>query len=281
MAQLWNQRQRIKKRAKSAQTIYLRQGSRAYLADSWRAKRRKEHGIDSPLVLLACSNARHRLSISQPRWDRRSDCRPPTKRDATLSPSRAFPSSHRRELPLNRMRVAGITALGEPVEIFEVDELPPPAEGEVLIDVVAAGIGNWDDLVRLGSWQVGGPAPMALGTSAAGTVAAVGSGVAELRVGDDVMTHPLPLRRHGTWASRLLAPAASVAARPVEASWEAERSLPHSGTHCGSSPRRSSRDRERGLGPRQRSGRSDGWRARPARRGSGSSRDRDRKRQEG
>jgi NADPH:quinone reductase-like Zn-dependent oxidoreductase len=91
------------------------------------------------------------------------------------------------------MRVAGITALGGLVEIFEVDELPPPAQGDVLIDVVAAGIGNWDDLVRLGSWQVGGPAPMALGTSAAGTVAAVGSGVAELRVGDDVMTHPLPL----------------------------------------------------------------------------------------
>jgi NADPH:quinone reductase-like Zn-dependent oxidoreductase len=46
------------------------------------------------------------------------------------------------------MRVAGITALGEPVEIFEVDELATPAAGEVLIDVVAAGIGNWDELVR-------------------------------------------------------------------------------------------------------------------------------------
>src|SRR5437899_3117277 len=54
------------------------------------------------------------------------------------------------------MRAAGITALGEPVEIFEVDELALPAAGEVLIDVVAAGIGNWDDLVRIGSWQIGG-----------------------------------------------------------------------------------------------------------------------------
>jgi NADPH:quinone reductase-like Zn-dependent oxidoreductase len=124
------------------------------------------------------------------------------------------------------MRVAGITALGEPVEIFEVDELAPPSAGDVLIDVVAAGVGNWDDLVRIGSWQVGGPAPMALGTSAAGTVAAVGSGVTELREGDDVMTHPLPLRRHGTWASRLLAPAVSVAARPAEAPWEASGAFP-------------------------------------------------------
>src|ERR1041385_3238522 len=112
------------------------------------------------------------------------------------------------------MRVAGIRALGEPVELFEVDELATPAAGEVLIDVVAAGIGNWDELVRIGSWQIGGPAPMALGTEAAGTVAAVGSGVSELREGDEVMTHPLPLQRHGTWAGRVLAAAAAAAARP-------------------------------------------------------------------
>jgi NADPH:quinone reductase-like Zn-dependent oxidoreductase len=124
------------------------------------------------------------------------------------------------------MRVAGVRALGGPVEIFEVDEPGPPAAGDVLIDVATAGIGNWDDLVRTGSWQVGGPAPMALGTSAAGTVAAVGSGVAGLREGDEVMTHPLPLRRHGTWATRLLAPAASVAARPPDASWEAGGAFP-------------------------------------------------------
>ncbi len=124
------------------------------------------------------------------------------------------------------MRAAGIDVLGGPVEILELDEPAPPAEGEVLIDVVAAGIGNWDDLVRLGSWQIGGPPPMALGTSAAGTIAAVGPDVGELREGDEVMTHPLPLRRHGTWASRLLAPAASVATRPAEASWEASGAFP-------------------------------------------------------
>src|SRR6478736_2593956 len=124
------------------------------------------------------------------------------------------------------MRAAGITVLGAPVEIFEVDELATPGAGEVLIDVVAAGIGNWDELVRIGSWRIGGPAPMALGTAAAGTVEAVGSGVAELREGDEVMTHPLPLRRHGTWASRLLAPAETVAARPREASWEASGAFP-------------------------------------------------------
>lgn len=124
------------------------------------------------------------------------------------------------------MRVAGVTALGEPVETLEVDELGPPAAEELLIEVVAAGVGNWDELVRIGSWQVGGPAPLALGTEAAGTVTAVGSGVTHLREGDEVITHPLPLRRHGTWAERVLAPAAAVALRPRTASWEAGGAFP-------------------------------------------------------
>src|SRR4029453_2485845 len=106
------------------------------------------------------------------------------------------------------MRAAGITALGEPVEILEVDELATPAADEVLIDVAAAGIGNWDELVRIGSWQVVGP------------------GGAERREGDEVITHPLPLRRHGTWTGRVLAPAATVAPRPPEASWEASGAFP-------------------------------------------------------
>jgi NADPH:quinone reductase-like Zn-dependent oxidoreductase len=123
-------------------------------------------------------------------------------------------------------RVAGVKALGEPVEIFEADEPEPPAANEVLIEVVAAGIGNWDELVRVGTWQIGGPAPMALGTEAAGTVVAAGSGVIEVREGDEVMTHPLPLRRHGTWAGRVLAPAATVAPRPPAVSWEACGAFP-------------------------------------------------------
>src|SRR6266700_791966 len=124
------------------------------------------------------------------------------------------------------MRAAGIRALGEPVEILEVDELAPPGADEVLIDVAAAGVGNWDELVRIGSWRIGGPVPMALGTEAAGTVAAAGSGVAEVGEGDEVITHPLPLRRLGTWTGRVLAPAATVAPRPPAASWEAGGAFP-------------------------------------------------------
>ncbi len=123
-------------------------------------------------------------------------------------------------------RVAGVKALGGLVEIFEVDEPATPAADEVIIDVAAAGVGNWDELVRIGSWQVGGPAPMALGTEASGTVAEAGADAAGLREGDEVLTHPLPLRRHGTWAGRVLAPAAAVAPRPPGVSWEACGAFP-------------------------------------------------------
>src|SRR6476646_145902 len=126
----------------------------------------------------------------------------------------------------NRMRAAGITALGGPLEILEVNDLVAPAADEVLIEVVTAGIGNWDDLVRVGSWSIGGPAPMALGTEAAGTITAAGSAVADVSEGDEVMTHPLPLRRHGTWAGRVLAPAATVAPRPAAVSWETGGAFP-------------------------------------------------------
>jgi NADPH:quinone reductase-like Zn-dependent oxidoreductase len=124
------------------------------------------------------------------------------------------------------MRAAGITALGEPVEILAVEEPPPPGANEVLIEVAAAGVGNWDELVRIGSWLIGGPTPMALGTEAAGTVVAAGSRVTHVREGDAVITHPLPLQRHGTWAEKVLAPAATVAPRPPEASWEAGAAFP-------------------------------------------------------
>jgi len=54
------------------------------------------------------------------------------------------------------------------------------------------GLATGTSLSGSGSWQIGGPAPMALGMEAAGTVAAAGAGVAVLREGDDVMTSAAP-----------------------------------------------------------------------------------------
>src|SRR3954454_15952605 len=103
------------------------------------------------------------------------------------------------------MRVAGVEHRGGPVETLEVADTRAPRDGEVLIEVKAAGVGNWDEIVRAGDWDVGRTPPMALGVEAAGVVAAVGSGVQGWSVGDEVLTHPLPLADQGTWAPWLIA----------------------------------------------------------------------------
>jgi NADPH:quinone reductase-like Zn-dependent oxidoreductase len=92
--------------------------------------------------------------------------------------------------------------------------------------VAAAGVGNWDEFVRGGGWDVGGLPPTALGVEAAGTVLAVGAAVSDWSPGDEVMTHPLPLRDQGTWAPRLIAPAALLARKPPQVTWEAAAAFP-------------------------------------------------------
>ncbi len=105
------------------------------------------------------------------------------------------------------MRVAGIRRVGAPVEVIEVSEPRPLAGDQVLLDVKAAGVANWDEFVRTGGWDVGASPPMALGVEAAGTVMAAGKAVSDWAPGDAAMVHPVPLRDQGTWAPRLIAPA--------------------------------------------------------------------------
>jgi NADPH:quinone reductase-like Zn-dependent oxidoreductase len=119
------------------------------------------------------------------------------------------------------MQVAGIREIGAPVEMIDVSEPRPLAPDEVLVEVAAAGVGNWDEFVRTGGWDVGVGPPMALGVEAAGTVLAVGDAVVDWSPGDEVMTHPLPLRDQGTWAPQLVAPAALLARKPANVTWEA------------------------------------------------------------
>jgi NADPH:quinone reductase-like Zn-dependent oxidoreductase len=124
------------------------------------------------------------------------------------------------------MQVAGIRRVGARVEMIEVGEPRPLASDEVLLEVRAAGVANWDEFVRTGGWDVGGRPPMALGVEAAGTVLAAGQAVSDWAPGDAVMTHPVPLRDQGTWAPRLIAPSGLLARKPPGASWEAAAAFP-------------------------------------------------------
>jgi NADPH:quinone reductase-like Zn-dependent oxidoreductase len=124
------------------------------------------------------------------------------------------------------MQVAGIRRLGARVEMLEVDEPRPLADDEVLLEVQAAGVANWDEFVRTGGWDVGAGPPMALGVEAAGTVLAVGRAVSDWAPGDAVMTHPVPLPDQGTWAPRLIAPAGLLAHKPDQVTWQAAAAFP-------------------------------------------------------
>ena len=85
------------------------------------------------------------------------------------------------------MRAARIHRFGGP-EAIVIDEIarPSPKEGEVVVKVAAAGVGNWDALIREGKSAVNIPLPITLGSDLAGTVESVGSAVAQLEPGEEV-----------------------------------------------------------------------------------------------
>ncbi len=124
------------------------------------------------------------------------------------------------------MRAAGIRKLGGDVQLLQLPDPPMPRAGEVLIEVHAAGAGNWDEYVRTGAWDTGVRPPMALGVEAAGVVVAAGPDTGDLAPGRRVTTHPLPLRSQGAWAGCLLAAAADTALLPESTAWADAAALP-------------------------------------------------------
>src|SRR2546422_10913839 len=83
------------------------------------------------------------------------------------------------------MKAIRVHAPGGPEALrYEDVERPVPGPGYVLVKIEAAGVNFIDVYQRTGHYKV--PVPFTLGQEAAGTVVAVGPGVAEPRVGDRV-----------------------------------------------------------------------------------------------
>ncbi len=124
------------------------------------------------------------------------------------------------------MRAAGVRQIGGAVELLELAEPRALRADEILLDVRACGVGNWDEFVRSGGWDTGTRPPMALGVEAAGAVAAVGTSARGFKPGDLVTTHSVPLREQGSWAEWLIAPAEHCAALPAGVPLDVGAALP-------------------------------------------------------
>ena len=89
------------------------------------------------------------------------------------------------------MKSAQLSAIGpaeKSVRCIDVPDPGAPGAGEVLVNVVACSINPADILIIEGNYATRPTPPCALGIEGAGTVAAVGAGVTNLKVGDKVMS---------------------------------------------------------------------------------------------
>jgi NADPH:quinone reductase-like Zn-dependent oxidoreductase len=71
------------------------------------------------------------------------------------------------------VKATGIPQFRASVELLELPESRALRPDEVLINVRACGIGNWDEIARNGGWDLGIRPPMALGVEAAGATAVI------------------------------------------------------------------------------------------------------------
>jgi NADPH:quinone reductase-like Zn-dependent oxidoreductase len=112
------------------------------------------------------------------------------------------------------MKAARIHKFGPP-SVIVIEELPRPApgNGEVLVRVAAAGVGNWDALIREQKTVVKTSLPLVLGAELSGVIEEVGPEVSAFRAGDEIygVTNP---DFCGAYTEYAIASAAMVARKP-------------------------------------------------------------------
>src|SRR5271155_1603064 len=85
------------------------------------------------------------------------------------------------------MKAILVREFGGP-EVLKLEEVPTPrpGAGQVLVRIHAAGVNPYDTYMRNGTYAIKPPLPYTPGSDGAGTVEAVGTGVAKVKAGDRV-----------------------------------------------------------------------------------------------
>jgi NADPH:quinone reductase-like Zn-dependent oxidoreductase len=117
------------------------------------------------------------------------------------------------------------------VDVLNVVEVPDPVAGpgQVVVEVVAAGINPGEAKIRSGALHERFPAtfPSGQGSDLAGRVVAIGEGVSGIGVGDEVLGFT---NERASQATRVAVPVEQIAPKPAELSWDVAGSLFVAGT---------------------------------------------------
>jgi NADPH:quinone reductase-like Zn-dependent oxidoreductase len=113
------------------------------------------------------------------------------------------------------MRGWAIRAYGEKMVLMDDLPVPKPGPHDILMKMLGAEVGDWDDLVRTGEWDMERPFPLILGLAGAGRIAAVGAEVTGFSKNQQVYAYSYPLHDNGAWAEFMLVPQTYVAPIPA------------------------------------------------------------------
>ncbi len=112
------------------------------------------------------------------------------------------------------MRGWAIKGYGEPMVLMDLP-IPQPGPRDVLIKMRGAEVGDWDELVRTGEWDMERPFPLVLGLAGAGSIVSVGAEVKDFTEAQFVYAYSYPLADNGAWAEYMLVPEHYVARVPT------------------------------------------------------------------
>lgn len=124
------------------------------------------------------------------------------------------------------MKAARVHSFG-PAKVIALEDVPKPepGDGEVLVQVKAAGVGPWDALIRSGKSVLPQPLPLTLGSDLSGVVHSVGPRVERFTMGDEVfgVTNE---RFTGAFAEYAVAKATMIAHKPKTLNYTHAASVP-------------------------------------------------------